>query len=55
MDIACYFINAIGGYYWLLMVINGYWYLFYLWLLMFFNGYSINGYLCLFYCWLLYC
>jgi hypothetical protein len=28
----------------LLVVINGYWYLFYLWLLMFFSGYSIGGY-----------
>jgi len=28
----------------LLVIINGYWYLFYLWLLMFLSGYFINSY-----------
>jgi len=33
----------------LLVVINGYCYLFYLWLLTFFSGYSVNSYWWLFY------
>jgi len=50
---------AIGGYWWILMFINGYyisgyWWLFHCKPLVVIDGYFINGYYIISYCWLLY-